>query len=684
VSQNKLVEALVDLGLKKLDAKVYILLSKMGPQRATEITRLLKISKQQLYPSLKNLRSKGIVSAALERPARFSAVKFDKALDLFAKAKMEEAKSIRQKRGSLLSDWQSIVIRDAEDKSAKFTVIEGRKYVYSKMQQMIQEAKNQLSMITTVPSLIRADQFGAIDAVFDHRLKSPIKFRFLTEVSDRNVKAIRNLLKRIGTQAVCFEGRTPDLGQRLNNRILIKDDDESLFLIETEEDLLGARGEGTGLWTNSKTLVKAFATLFEDLWSKSSEIEKRVVEIETGKPAPKTSVLSEPQIAKNRFYEALDKAEKEIVMITSLESLRVLLEDTRLKESAENDVSIKVMAPITVENLRTAQELSDYCEVKHLPASYLRTTLVDGAYLFQFKTPNLEQEEETGKPQYFENTFYTNDPECINKTKTMLDELWRNARILSSVTLKSIIILPELGANGGEKPYDSFRKTVGYIKEPVMGAVTEKDILEKMGKICIVSAEDPLKDTTMMYGYGAQALINPPEHFDLPKMIIMVFHCNESSTFGVENWLIVQAEMSTPKGKAFVPVTIVGDNSLATDWRRKIHAGTLLEKNLRLVNEDELQVKGHGNILFAGWTMPIPLRPIPKVLPPSSILFEGYGKIQTGVINTMASATRIQISELNYFEAFVNYFHTSSKYSGPGTDGLIFRDMIITSAPKQD
>ena len=230
----------------------------------------------------------GLVNSTLEHPARFAAVKFDEALDLFAKAKMEEAKTIRQKRGSLLSDWQSIVIREAEDKSAKFTVIEGRKYVYSKIQQMIQETKSQLSMITTVPSLVRADQFGAIDTVFNHPLKEKIKFRFLTEVSDGNAKAIKNLLKRTGSQAVCFEGRTPDLGQRLNNRILIKDDDETLFLIETEEDLFGAKGEGTGLWTNSKTLVKAFVALFEDLWSKSSEIEKRVVEIETGKPTPKT------------------------------------------------------------------------------------------------------------------------------------------------------------------------------------------------------------------------------------------------------------------------------------------------------------------------------------------------------------------------------------------------------------
>ena len=95
----------MDLGLKKLDAKVYIMLSKKGPQRAKEIARLLKVRKQQLYPSLKNLQSKSLVTSTLEHPARFAAVKFDKALDLLAKVKIEEAKMIQQKiekRGNMV------------------------------------------------------------------------------------------------------------------------------------------------------------------------------------------------------------------------------------------------------------------------------------------------------------------------------------------------------------------------------------------------------------------------------------------------------------------------------------------------------------------------------------------------------------------------------------------------------
>jgi hypothetical protein len=39
------------------------------------------------------------------------------------------------------------------------------------------------------------------------------------------------------------------------------------------------------------------------------------------------------------------------------------------------------------------------------------------------------------------------------------------------------------------------------------------------------------------------------------------------------------------------------------------------------------------------------------------------------------------INECNGFEAFVTFFHSSSKYSGPGTDGFLARDAIQTVYP---
>ena len=683
MSQDKVLKTLTNLGLTQLEAKVYLYLSKRGPQKAGDTAKALKLAKQQLYPTLKRLRRKGIVTSTLEHPARFSALSFDKVLDLFVKAKMDEVQQVQRNKDELISDWQNISIGEENDTTPRFAVIEGRNYVYSRIQQMTNEAKHQLSIIATVSGLARADQFGVFDTALNHPLKSKIRFRFLTELSEQNVTLIKRLLGRKPNTISNFEGRTPDLGLKLANRMILKDEDEALFFINITKDARGTEQEDLCLWTNSKTLVQAFTAVFENLWHNSTGIEKKIIEIETGKPTPKTYVISDAETAKRKYLETLKSAKDEIVMITSPESLSELCNNfALLNDCIKRGIAIKIMAPITVKNLQAARQLSECCDVRHLPASYLRTTLIDGLHLFQFKTPSDKEKGENLQP--FENAFYTTDAEYVAKTKTMLHELWKNAHVLSGVTLGSILNPPVRGMAPFQdaKRYSSYRKTIGYVTEPKLGSITEKEILEKIAKIHRTSPQDPLKDTTFMCGNGAQALINPPEHFDLPDMVLTVFHCNERSTYGLENWLIVQAWLETPRGYAFVPVTIVGNNPQATEWRKKIHAGTPLEKNLPLVKKDELQVRAQGNILFAGWTVPIPLYPLPKSLPPACIFFEGHGELMTGVVKTMASQTRMQKSEFNGFEAFVTFFHPSSKYSGPGTDGLLFRDIVITSYPK--
>src|SRR4030042_3753227 len=158
LSQEKVLKTLESLGRAQLDARVYVFLAKRGPQKAKDIAKSLKMPKQTLYFIIKHLQKRGIITSTLEHPARFNAVPFEKVLDLFIKSKMEEAHRIQQSRDELLSDWQSITIAETDETSAKFTVIEGRGTVYSKIQQMIQETEKQLSFVTTVPSLARGHQ----------------------------------------------------------------------------------------------------------------------------------------------------------------------------------------------------------------------------------------------------------------------------------------------------------------------------------------------------------------------------------------------------------------------------------------------------------------------------------------------------------------------------------------------
>jgi sugar-specific transcriptional regulator TrmB len=108
VSLERVLKTLEGFGLSRIDAEVYVYLAKKGPKKGRELANALQVTKQQLYPSLKNLKNKGIVTASLERPALFSAVAFEQVLELLIEIKVEQAKAIKETKKELLDSWRSI------------------------------------------------------------------------------------------------------------------------------------------------------------------------------------------------------------------------------------------------------------------------------------------------------------------------------------------------------------------------------------------------------------------------------------------------------------------------------------------------------------------------------------------------------------------------------------------------
>jgi len=104
------LKALVSLGLSRRAAEVYVYLATKGPQKTADIASTLKLKKQQeLYSALKNLQEKRIVRANLNYSAHYSALPFEKAIDLLLEVKRKDAQSIEQNREEILSEWHSII-----------------------------------------------------------------------------------------------------------------------------------------------------------------------------------------------------------------------------------------------------------------------------------------------------------------------------------------------------------------------------------------------------------------------------------------------------------------------------------------------------------------------------------------------------------------------------------------------
>lgn len=686
LSTENILKILKNFGLTEKEAEIYIFLSRHGVQRSGEIAKGIKTHRAEVYRMLKSLQTKGLVESTLEAPIRFTTVPFEAAIDSFITTKREEAALVESAKRDLLEDWNLVTGHEPELHLEKFVVMEGRQKIYSKILKMVNETKNQLSATSIVPALVRVDQFGILDAAFVQTLKSQIQFRFLTELTEQNLEAMKALLKRIPIAGVNLKGRIPDLGLKLYPQMVIRDEEEAIFFIRSQSDLLTSEQDNLCLWTNCKSLVLAFSAMFEESWSKATDIQKKIDEIETGKPTPKTFVINDATEAYRKYTETINAAQKEIHMITSSKGLIELSKGIApLIEWRNRGVSVKIMAPITGENSKQAQILSEYCEVKHVSTSYLDSTIVDGQHLFQFKSASQSQEQIESTP-FFEDTFYTSDTGHVEKTERMFNDLWENAQAPSAVSLESVTSPPKPTDNSLSE--GTVSRTVKKINDVVVEdenqpKLTEKDILNKIINAQLNPQDTAKKGVVRQYGSAGQAIIHTSASLNLPDTLFHMFHYEKTSTFGAEDIIIVLLWSETLKGNFFVPVAFVYDNPGSSKFWKKVLAGQPLEQNIQLVKKDELQVRMHGNTFFCGWTVEIPLLPSPLCLKPSCITLEGYGSLKTDSFTVYQASGFKHINEHNSFEAFVTFLSPESKYSGPGTDGFISRELISTTYPPE-
>jgi sugar-specific transcriptional regulator TrmB len=680
MSQEDVLKTLSDLGLTRLDSKIYIYLAKKGPQKGKDISKALKVQKQQLYRSLKKLQRKAIVSATLEHPASFSAVSFEKILDLFIRAKLEEVQNIQYEKSKLLSSWEAIKIGATPDTAARFMVIEGRNIIYSRIKQMINETKSQLAIISTVTGLARTDLFGLLDSGFKHPQLSKVQFRLLTHLSKENVSIMQALLTETPKTKLRFEIRNPNLGRGLFPQMVIRDEEEVMFFINPKVDGFLPEQDYLCLWTNCKSLIHSFLTMFEELWRNSTDIEKKIIELKTGKAAAKTFLINDSEVMKKKYNEIIQCSQEEIIILTSSKGLiEQWKKMSQLKNLKERGVIVKIMAPIVKENWKAMEQLSKVFDVKHVPIQYWRTTIVDGKYLFQFKTPSSDREE-LGST-HLDNAFYSDDPDWMGTMRIALNDIWKSAQSPSTATLESII-----GPHGPPVfplPKDDLRTKIYFkvidFKPP--GTLNEKDLVNKIIHAKKIIPKDPHKDVSVGYGSYALGIIHPPDRFNLPDMMIQAWRHDKQSSFGEEDTIIVFLWLKTPQSYAYVPVAIAGDNPHGQNAWRAMFAATPAGKNIQLLKKDQIQVRIYGNTLFAGWTEPIPLFPAKYTLPPACILFEGYGDVRTtGFTVVQPSGFRVEMEDTT-LDAFVTFIHPASKYSGPGTDGVLVRDHISTNIP---
>ncbi len=98
---EKIRNELINFGLTKSQAKVFIYLGKYGSKTASEIAKVLQLPRTETYHLVNSLQNLGLVVAELSHPTKYTAMDMKEAVSTLIKQEQERIDVLADKEESL-------------------------------------------------------------------------------------------------------------------------------------------------------------------------------------------------------------------------------------------------------------------------------------------------------------------------------------------------------------------------------------------------------------------------------------------------------------------------------------------------------------------------------------------------------------------------------------------------------
>ncbi len=475
MSEKDVTKFLQILGLSKREIQVYMFLAKSGVQSTSFVAKRLKMERVQAYRTFKKLQEKGFIEATLERPTRFTIVAFETLVDNFINTKKSEVVNLNDQKQDLLVAWQSISAPETEYPVAKFSIITGKKKIHAKMISMIEESKSQIIVLTTALGIIQEDIAGIFDAAVTPSQERKVQVQIITEIVPENLKTVDRIDQSIAEDKLNIKLRHVGMSSKFFPRFLIKDEEEAILYAPFGNEASVLNLEDEGLWINDKMFISVLKAFFTQMWQSGVDASRRIDELKSGIPIAETLVIKSVEEAWSKVTKVLESAKKEIVIITSSQSINRLAEGDPIVKYLKKGLSTRIMASIDLDNLEPAQKLAKNFEVKHVPISYMTMMLVDDKHLFMFKMPSLS-DDAAESAFYFADTFYSSDPSQIERVSEMLNDIWKRG-----------IDITEISSQAGTK-----LPTVEIASSETIAKTVDKMLVNSVNSILITESNKPI------------------------------------------------------------------------------------------------------------------------------------------------------------------------------------------------
>lgn len=246
------------LGLSKNEIRVYIYIARTGEHKASEISEALSLHRTETYRILRDLEKKGLISSVFEKPLKFIATPFEKALDVLIETKKMKISLLEKRKESLVDLWLSLPKQEAENERKEvFQILEGEEQISLKVDEILSNANKEILIYASEHDIPRFYHSGFLDKL-EKISKENINVQLLTNYSPKSCFFIEKIKVKKAKYSLLAVDELPTF--------IITNDEHLLLLIRKNN----GKKKVAALWTNYEAFIKALKMLFLELWKNDS------------------------------------------------------------------------------------------------------------------------------------------------------------------------------------------------------------------------------------------------------------------------------------------------------------------------------------------------------------------------------------------------------------------------------
>jgi len=262
---------LSNFGLTPNQGKVYIAIAKLGMASVSQVSKVSKVRREDVYRMLPKLEKMGLTEKILGKPTKVRATPVEEALSILIKREKDIANkkvsALMAKKEEFLKYFQAYEVRPVSEE-AHFSLIAQREGIINKGRTMVKNAEREIDVITSRDEFIQI--FTNYNELLKRVIKKGVKVRVILEVSEREDWILR-VIEGYESSGASFDLKYTD--QPVGHYIII-DYKEALVATSTEVPM----GENPCLWTDDNILVGLMQKNFEGIWHAS--VDMKTIETE--------------------------------------------------------------------------------------------------------------------------------------------------------------------------------------------------------------------------------------------------------------------------------------------------------------------------------------------------------------------------------------------------------------------